>query len=60
MVAYSFWKGRGGAFDDPTVLAVLGWWLDHRFRTGADVSQAMPYFVLGFSFTGDVTPASWR
>jgi hypothetical protein len=60
MIAYSFWKGRGGAFDDPTLLTVLGWWLDHRWRTGADVSRAAPFFIVGFSFTGDLTPASWR
>lgn len=59
MFAYSFWKDRGGAFDNPTALLIANWWLDHRFRTGEDVSQAFPYLVIGFSFTGDLTPANW-
>jgi hypothetical protein len=59
MVAYSFWKDRGGAFDNPTVLAVVNWWAQHRYRTGADVTQAFPLVLIGFSFTGDLTPAGW-
>lgn len=42
------------AFDRPTVLAVVNWWLVHRYRTGEDVEQAIPYFVLGFSFEGEL------
>jgi len=56
LVAYSFYKDRGGVFDNPTVLAVVNWWLAHRYRDGSDVSQAIPYVVLGFQFTGDLLP----
>lgn len=59
LVAYSLWKDRGGAFDNPTLLLVANWWLSHRYRTGEDSSQAMPYLVLGFQFTGDLTPRQW-
>lgn len=54
IAAYSFWKERGGAFDNPTVLAGANWWLDHRYRTGSDSSQALPYLLLGFQFTGEL------
>jgi hypothetical protein len=56
LLAYSFWKDRGGAFDNPTILFIANWWLEHRYRTGADVSRALPYVVLGFQFTGDLLP----
>lgn len=39
-----------------TVLAVVNWWLKHPYRTGVDVSQAMPYFALGLAITGDLLP----
>lgn len=44
-------------FNRPTVLAVVNWWLLHPYRTGRDVSQAVPYFVLGFSFDGELWAA---
>lgn len=39
-----------------TVLAVANWWLKHPYRTGVDVSQAVPYFALGLAVTGDLLP----
>ncbi len=54
MFAYRFWDRPGSFFNRPTLLVIAQWWLDHRFRTGQDVSQALPYLVVGFSFTGDV------
>ena len=59
LLAYSFWKDRGGDFDNPTLLLIANWWVKHRWRTGEDVNQAMPYLVLGFQFTGDITPSDW-
>lgn len=55
-LAYTFYKEPGARFDEPTVILIGNWWLKHPFRTGADVSQAVPYFVLGFRFTGEL----WR
>lgn len=54
VIAYSFWKDRGGAFDNPTVLFIANWWLEHRWRTGADVGQGVPYLAVGFQFTGEL------
>ena len=41
-------------FNKPTVLLISGWYLHHRYRTGTDSSQAIPYVVLGFSFQSDL------
>jgi hypothetical protein len=54
VVAYSFWKDRGGAFDNPTLLLIANWWLEHRWRTGADVGQGVPYLAFGFQFSGEL------
>ena len=51
LVGYSFttkWK----TFEKPTLLLIANWWIKHRYRTGQDVSQGMPYIVLAFAFKG--------
>jgi hypothetical protein len=58
LIAYTFFDEPGESFNRPTILLVANWYLDHRFRTGQDVSQAFPYLVLGFAFTGDLV--DWR
>lgn len=55
-LAYTFYKEPGARFDEPTVIVIGNWWLKHPFRTGEDVSQAVPYVVVGFRFTGEL----WR
>lgn len=64
MVSYSFFDRGYTAFNRPTLLLVVSWYVDHRYRMGqapASVlpgvfvqSQAMPYVVLGFSFQSDL------
>lgn len=39
-----------------TILTVVNWWLRHPYRTGADTSQAVPYFLVGLAVTGDLLP----
>lgn len=53
LIAYTFYQEDGRKFNAPTVLVLMNWWLKHEYRTGRDVASAMPYFVLGFSFSGD-------
>jgi hypothetical protein len=55
-LAYTLFSDPGAAFDRPTALIIVNWWLTHRYRTGEDVSQAIPYVVAGFTFYGDL----WR
>ena len=54
LAAYTFFDEPGASFNKPTLLAIAGWWLLHPFRTGDDVSQAVPYVALGFRFEGDL------
>lgn len=54
LLAYRFFIEPGAAFDAPTAIALVQWHLEHPYRAGADVSQAIPYIVLGFAFQGDL------
>ncbi len=57
LIAYSLPAGRtGSAFAHPTAIVLSQWHLKHRFRTGVDVPQAIPYFALVFLFEGDLMP----
>jgi len=58
LVAYTFSDEPGSAFNKPTLLLLVNWYLQHRYRTGEDTSQAFPYIVLGFAFSGDFI--DWR
>lgn len=64
ILAYTFFDRGFTRFNKPTLLLVAGWYVKHRFRTGAEPStilpgvtlnsQGMPYLVLAFSFQSDV------
>lgn len=43
-------------FNKPTLLIIVNWYVQHRWRTGADVSAGAPYAVIGFAFTSDFIP----
>ncbi len=48
-------KNKPGAlFDRPSFILVVNWYLKHQYRTGAESHQAIPYFVLGFKFEGQL------
>ncbi len=54
LAAYVFWDEGYTSFNKPAVLLNVAWYLTHRYRTGADTSQAVPYVVLGFAFQSDL------
>jgi hypothetical protein len=54
LLAWVFFDRPRAAFNKPTLLLVTGWWLAHRFRTGADVPQGVPYVVLAFKCEGEL------
>ncbi|XXF76191.1 hypothetical protein P2318_24450 [Myxococcaceae bacterium GXIMD 01537] len=56
VLAYTFHNEDGRAFNSPTVLLMANWWLQHRYRTGQQVSAAMPLLAVGMSFNGDLLP----
>ena len=56
VVAYTFFNRDGSSFNAPTVLLLVQWWLDHRYRNGAETSQAIPVAAVGFRVHGDLIP----
>lgn len=48
-------KKDGGGFANPTLFTIAQFHLQHDYRTGQEMSQAVPYFVVGFSFNGAIT-----
>jgi len=56
LVSYTFFDDERALFNKPTIMVVGNWWLAHRYRTGQDVSQAVPYLVIGFQVTTDLLP----
>lgn len=55
-VSYTFFDEPGASFNKPALLVLTQWWLKHPWRTGQDVSQAMPMIILGFRCEGEL----WR
>jgi hypothetical protein len=53
LIAYSFFNRPGELIARPTILMTAQWHLNHRWRTGADVDQAIPYAFIGFAMNGD-------
>lgn len=56
LFAWTFAKSPGAAFNEPTLFVLVNWWLQHRHRTGQDVSQWVPLTIVGFSFNGELWP----
>lgn len=54
LAAWTLSRNPLGRFDRPTVLLIAQWHLVHQWRTGQDVSQALPYLAIGFKFQGDL------
>jgi hypothetical protein len=54
LLAYVFFDRPRAAFNKPALLLVTGFWLKHRFRTGEDVRQGVPYVVLAFKCEGEL------
>jgi hypothetical protein len=54
LLVYTFSRNPGARFNEPSLLVVANWWTSHRYRAGQAVSQAMPYLVVGFTYTGDL------
>lgn len=54
IATYTFEDNEGARFDRPTLVLILQWHLQHRYRTGADVHVGAPYAALAFQFVGDI------
>lgn len=60
LFAYVFHDEPGARFNKPTVIAMASWWLSHRYRTGEDVSQGLPYIAIAFRFEGEIWSSDER
>lgn len=56
LISYAFKDRPAKRFTKPTLFFAAQWWVKHRYRAGQESSQALPLFVLGFSFMGEL----WR
>ncbi|HEX2569773.1 MAG TPA: hypothetical protein VH877_09465 [Polyangia bacterium] len=54
LLAYTFWDRPYTRFNRPTVVLIVNWYAEHRWRTGVDVNPGIPYIVVGFGFQSDV------
>ena len=54
LFAYRFFDEPGAAFNQPTLLVILNWYIHHPYRIGQETSRAVPYVVVGFAFNGDL------
>lgn len=54
ILAYTFYDHGYSRFNRPTLILIVNWYAEHRWRTGVDVSPAIPYVVVGFGFQSDV------
>ncbi len=52
--AYTFYDREGAKFNAPTLVLIAQWWLNHRYRTGQDVKQAIPWLVIAFTYKGSI------
>jgi hypothetical protein len=43
-------------FYKPSLILIVNWFVEHRWRTGADVNAGVPYVVLAFAFTSELIP----
>jgi hypothetical protein len=54
IAAWQFLQSDGGAVQRGNLLLTAQWYLAHRYRTGATVSGAFPFFGIGLVFSGDL------
>jgi hypothetical protein len=57
LFAYTFFDKGYTRFNRPSLILIVNWYAQHRYRTGADVHPGIPYAVLGFAFTSDLIPS---
>ncbi|MCA9713929.1 MAG: hypothetical protein KC468_04455 [Myxococcales bacterium] len=54
LLAYTFYDKPQKRFNKPTLIVLAQWWLTHRYRTGLETSQALPWIVIAFAFSGEL------
>lgn len=54
LVSYQILTDPGKKVDSVSSFLVVNWYLSHRFRTGEDVNQLVPYVAVGLTVTGQL------
>ena len=57
---YTFFDRPEQRFNKPTAVLLTQWFIQHRYRTGAETSQGLPQITLAFKFEGDLLPHPQR
>lgn len=52
LLGYQFFDRPDAKLNKPTLFVLSQWYLAHRYRTGQEVSQAIPQLIVGFAFQG--------
>ena len=52
IIAYKLSLEKTGKFREPTLFVTTQWYLASKYRTGEDVSRALPYLLGGINFSG--------
>ncbi len=51
-ISYTFHDDPNRLFNAPTLVLLSQWFLSHRYRTGLEVNQGVPWVALAFQFKG--------
>lgn len=51
---YTLFSGGKGIVDTASIVTVVQWHLQNRYRTGTEVSAALPLLGIGFTIAGDL------
>ncbi len=54
LAAYTFFDEPGARFNKPTVIGIAGFWINHPYRAGQDVSRAVPTVFVAFRCEGEL------
>lgn len=55
LFGYTFFdENRALRFNAPSVFLNVSFWIRNPYRTGEEISRAVPYIVTGFTFRGDL------
>ncbi|QED29667.1 hypothetical protein FRD01_20985 [Microvenator marinus] len=54
LISYQVHSDPGKRVDSVSAFFVMNWYLSHRYRTGEDVGQSIPYVAAGLTVTGQL------
>jgi hypothetical protein len=52
---YRFFSRPAARWNEPTLVLLCQWWLQHRYRAGQETHAGIPYLALAFTFRGELS-----